>query len=155
MKRSILSFAAVLALAGGLVAAGLAAAPNSASVLIRHQVRGCHSWSVNGGAFKASQSLTIRRGGSIVFTNNDVMPHQLIKTSGPAVKMVNLKTNMMGMGMHGPTSPGVMAHMGASTKVTFAKAGVYKLVTKAGEDYAPGMKTIGEDNVLRLTVTVS
>jgi hypothetical protein len=36
------------------------------------------------------------------------------------------------------------------------KAGVYKFTTKAGEDYswASNMKTTGEDNVLRLTVTV-
>ncbi len=27
--------------------------------------------------------------------------------------------------------------------------------TKAGEDYMKGMKTIGEDNVLRLVVTVA
>ena len=40
-------------------------------------------------------------------------------------------------------------------KVTFSKAGVYKLTTKPGEDYMKGMKTIGEDNVLRLTVKVS
>jgi len=28
-------------------------------------------------------------------------------------------------------------------------------MTKAGEDYMAGVKTIGEDNVLRLTVVVS
>jgi hypothetical protein len=50
-----------------------------------------------------------------------------------------------------------MNHMSASVKVTFSKAGVYKLTTRAGEDYPSmkGMKTIGEDNVLRLTVKVS
>ena len=38
--------------------------------------------------------------------------------------------------------------------VTFTKPGVYKFTTKAGEDFMSGVKTIGEDNVLRLTVTV-
>jgi hypothetical protein len=45
--------------------------------------------------------------------------------------------------------------MGASVKVTFSKAGTYLFKTKAGEDYMPGVKTIGEDNILRLTVTVA
>jgi len=48
-----------------------------------------------------------------------------------------------------------MAHMAATAKVRFAHAGVYRFTTKAGEDYMEGMKTIGEDNVLRLTVKVS
>ena len=37
----------------------------------------------------------------------------------------------------------------------FAKAGVYTFTTKAGEDYMKGIKTIGEDNVLKLKVTVN
>ena len=49
-----------------------------ASVVIRHQTRGCHAWSVNGGAFKARQSLTLQRGGTLVVTDNDVMPHKLV-----------------------------------------------------------------------------
>lgn len=51
--------------------------------------------------------------------------------------------------------PGLMAHMGATVKVSFTRPGVYRFTTKAGEDYMPGVKTIGEDNVLRLTVRVS
>jgi hypothetical protein len=49
-----------------------------------------------------------------------------------------------------------MRHMSASVRVTLGKPGTYRFTTKAGEDY-PGMsmKTIGEDNVLRLTVRVS
>jgi hypothetical protein len=39
--------------------------------------------------------------------------------------------------------------------VKFPAKGVYKLMTKAGEDYMEGMKTTGEDNVLRAIVTVS
>ena len=49
----------------------------------------------------------------------------------------------------------MMARMGSRTKVTFGKAGIYKFTTKAGEDFMSGIKTIGEDNVLGLTVTVS
>ena len=68
----------VLALAG-ILAAIAAAAPKQASLVIRHQIRGCHSWSLNRGAYAPSQSLTLARGGSISVTNNDVMPHQLVE----------------------------------------------------------------------------
>ena len=40
------------------------------------------------------------------------------------------------------------------SKVTFTKAGVYTFTTKPGEDLMSGVNTIGEDNVLKLTVTV-
>ncbi len=112
-----------------------------ASVTIRHQTHGCHSWSINGGAGRASLTTTLARGGTIRFVNNDVMSHKLIKTSGPAVRYVGNPS---------------MRHMSASVSVKLAKAGTYRFTTKAGEDY-PGIhvKTIGEDNVLRLTVKVS
>jgi hypothetical protein len=45
--------------------------------------------------------------------------------------------------------------MSAQAKVFFAKKGTYRFKTKAGEDYMSGMKTVGPDNVLRLTVVVS
>ena len=48
-----------------------------------------------------------------------------------------------------------MVGMGSGVIVKFAKSGVYHFKTNAGEDYMPGMKTVGEDNVLRLTVYVS
>jgi plastocyanin len=144
MKRLLFIFAG-LALVASLAAGGFAAttkAPKSSKVMIRHQVRGCHSWSVNGGAYRATLSISLARGGTITFMNMDVMPHKLVKTNGPAIHFAG-KPNMN--------------HMSATVKVTFSKAGVYKLTTKAGEDYPSmkGMKTIGEDNVLRLTVRVS
>ena len=48
-----------------------------------------------------------------------------------------------------------MSKIGASTKIVLAKAGTYRFTTKVGEDYMKGVKTIGEDNVLKLTVKVS
>jgi plastocyanin len=125
-----------------LAAAGAASASSpSASILIRHQVRGCHTWSVNGNAFKAAQSVELARGTVVRVRNNDVMPHRLVQVSGPASKLVTPAMN----------------HMGATAKIVLAKAGVYKFTTKAGEDYPgmDGMKTVGEDNVLHLIVTVS
>jgi len=135
------SLLVVLSLALGLAgAASAASAPGHASLVIRHQMRGCHTWSVNGGAFKASQSVTLRRGATLSLKDNDVMPHTLVLTSGPALRIGHAK----------------LSHMGDSLKLTFAKSGVYHFTTKPGEDYASmsGMKTIGEDNVLRLTVVV-
>jgi plastocyanin len=138
LKRT--SVLLVLAVALGLAgAASATSSPGHASLLIRHQVRGCHSWSVNGGAFKASQSISLRHGGWLAVTNNDVMPHTLVLTSGPSLRIAHPK----------------LGHMGASLKLTLTKPGVYHFTTKPGEDYMAGMKTIGEDNVLRLTVVVS
>ena len=150
-------FLALLTLAGILAAAAPAAGSTHASVVIRHQLRGCHAWSVNGSAFRATQSVTIRAGGSISVTNNDVMPHKLVELSGPAVVYTRLKAGMSGkgMGLEGAFRPAMLARMGAASKITFAKPGLYRFTTKPGEDYMAGMKTVGEDNVLRLTVNVT
>jgi plastocyanin len=142
---------AVLALAG-ILAASAPAAANQASLVIRHQARGCHSWSLNGGAYAPSQAVVLNRGGSVSITNNDVMPHQLIKTSGPAVAITRLSSGM-GMGKSS-SSPAMLGRMGAAARLTFTSAGVYHFMTKPGEDYMKGIKTVGDDNVLRLTVRV-
>jgi plastocyanin len=140
MKRLHAIIAAVALVS--VVAAAASAAPSSSTIVIRHQVRGCHTWSVNGGPYKAAQSTTIARNGTMTIIDNDVMPHKLIQKSGPGARFVGRPA---------------MNHMGASVKVVFSKPGVYRFTTKPGEDYMnmPMMKTIGEDNVLRLTVTVS
>ena len=156
MKPNRLFLATV---AGTAVAAALAVSASGAanvSLLIRHQLRGCHAWSVDGGAYKASQTVTVARNTVLTVVDNDVMPHRLVQLSGPALKFVNLKTGMTGAGMgtSGKAAPGAMTHMGASTRVVFTQPGAYRFTTKAGEDYMSGMKTIGEDNVLRLKVIV-
>ena len=135
MKRMLLTTVA----AGALLAVP-AQAGSGTSIIISHQVRGCHGWSVNGGPSKARQVVQIRRGSSITFTNNDVMPHKLVKLSGPAAVI------------HKAT----MNHMSAVTTVRFTAAGTYKFKTKAGEDYKymKHIPTKGKDSVLRLTVHV-
>jgi hypothetical protein len=153
VSRAI-SALAVFATATVAIGAASAAAPGHASIVIRHQTAGCHTWSVDGGAFKARQVVALKRGAWIVVTNNDIMPHTLIKTSGPALRMVNLKTPNI-VGLRGHFGPGAMAHIGAKVRVTFSAPGVYHLTTKPGEDYMKAPATMGEDNVLRLTVKVS
>jgi hypothetical protein len=151
---STIPMLAVLASACAVMATG-ASASGGSTLVIRHQVKGCHTWSANGDAYKPTQSITLRRGASLSVTNNDVMPHKLLETSGPAVRITRLAAGM-GMGMTGTFPPAMMARMGSGSKLTFTKPGVYKFTTKPGDDYKGmgKMETVGEDNVLKLTVTV-
>jgi len=130
---------AFVALGAIVAATAFAATPRHASITIRHEVKGCHSWALGHGSPTSHLGTTLAAGGSITFTDNDVMSHQLVMKSGPAKVLA---------GVH------AMSHIGATAKVTFPRAGTYRFTTKAGEDYTKGIKTVGEDHVLTLTVTV-
>jgi plastocyanin len=136
IKRALLPI-----LATALVAVSPAAAGGAATVTISHQMKGCHMWQLNGGTPKAHLSIALKAGTMVRFVNDDIMPHRLIQQAGPKLALAHANLN----------------RMSASTSVRFAHAGTYRFTTKAGEDY-PWMKsmakTIGEDNVLRLTVHV-
>ena len=116
--------------------------PQRASIVIRHQVRGCHGMLVNGATNSvASTTLRLTPGSTLNVTDNDIMPHKLVQLAGPGAVLTGA----------------AMGSMGAKSSVTFPKAGVYSLTTKAGEDY-PGVKaaaTVGEDNTLKIRVLVS
>jgi hypothetical protein len=129
-----LTMLVALAVAGSAVAA-----TNNATLTIKHQARGCHSWSFDGKSWQATQTIKLVRGGVLTVVDNDVMPHKLIQVSGP-------KAAVSGM---------TMSHMHASAHVAFLTKGTYVFKTRAGEDYMMGIKTIGEDNVLKLVVTVT
>lgn len=133
MKLALITLVA-LALAGSALAA-----PRAATLTIRHQTHGCHSWSLDGKSWNPTQKLSLAAGGKVTVVDNDVMPHSLIQVSGP-------KASLNGA---------AMKHMGATAKITFPAKGTYVFKTRAGEDYMKGVKTTGEDNVLRLVVTVS
>jgi plastocyanin len=128
------------ALAALVVTSAAAPAGGPATVTIRHQMHGCHSWSFNAGPFKASQSITLKAGTVLRFTNNDVMPHKLVQVAGPRVRLAHPN----------------MIKVASSATVKPTQKGLYRFTTKAGEDYAwaGSMKTVGEDNVLHLTVRV-
>jgi hypothetical protein len=137
-KKRIRTTALALALTAVFAGSALASAPKT-TLTIRHQTRGCHAWSFNSGAYKASLKIKLTRGTTLNVIDNDMMPHELIQLAGPKAKVI---------------AP-AMNHMSAQAKVIFAKKGTYRFTTKAGEDYVKGIKTVGPDNVLRLTVTVS
>ena len=133
---------ALLALAAVAIAvAAPAGAKAPIPIRIQHQVHGCPSWSVANGAYYPAQTVRVHAGTSFTITNNDVMPHTLVQLTGPRVTL-----HSQGMG-----------HMGATTQLTLRTPGTYRFTTKPGEDYPgmAGMKTIGEDNVLRLMVVVA
>jgi plastocyanin len=135
MKRSITFLAAAIAAAAF---AAQAVAGSTVKITIQHEKVGCHSWAIGNGAYKATQSLTVKAGTSLEFIDNDVMPHQIIELSGRKLAI---------SGSH-------LTKMGAHTTITLTKPGTYVFGTKAGEDYTKGIVTVGEDHVLRLVVTV-
>ena len=139
-RHKIRGAALALAVLAALAVTSAAPAGGGATMTIRHQMRGCHSWSFNSGPFKASQSVSVKAGTVLRFTNNDVMPHKLVQAAGPKVRL---------------THPN-MVKMASSATVKLTQKGVYRFTTRAGEDYAwaGSMKTVGEDNVLSLTVRV-
>jgi len=151
MKRSLITLAVFAA--GATLAAGAAAA-SPATLTIRHQLRGCHTWSLNGDPFAPSQTVKLARGTALTITNDDVMPHALVQLGGPAASVTNLMPSGKPAVGAANAHPGRMGRPGAESRVVFAHPGVYRFTTKAGEDYMPGVKTIGPDNVLKLTVVV-
>ena len=88
-RRVFRGAAVALAAAAALAVASAAPAGSSTSVTIRHQTHGCHAWSVNSGPFKAALVVTVRQGTVLKVTNNDVMPHKLIQTSGPKLRLIH------------------------------------------------------------------
>jgi plastocyanin len=130
-----------LALALTAVFVTSASASASKTITIRHQMRGCHTWSFASGPYKASLQFRVVHGTSVVFVNNDIMSHKLVQTAGPTARVINAKMN----------------RIGAKASVKLTHRGVYRFITKPGEDYPKfgEMKTIGEDNVLRLVITVT
>src|SRR6266568_4621598 len=124
MKRRTRFQMSVLGLVLAALFAGTAFAHAPKTITIRHQMRGCHTWSFAGGPYRASLHVKIDRDTSIVFVDNDVMPHKLVQLSGPKASL---------------TTPN-MNHMTAKAVATFPKAGTYRFTTRPGEDYMKGMR---------------
>ena len=154
MKRYAL-WAAAAGVVSVLAVPSTAAAPSSASIVIRHQLRGCHTWSVNGGAYRPMLEARVRRGGSITITNNDPMVHKLLQLAGRPVAMRHTADrHRMRVGLKHITGRGVMNHMQATLRVTFLRRGLHRFTTKDLGDYFE-LTTSGEHNHLMLVVRVS
>ena len=139
MKRILVLTAALAGLTFALTAS--AAAPPT--LMIHHQMHGCHAWSLNGGPMKVVQTVRVARGGSLVLTNNDAMYHKLIKISGPAVSYkITAKGTAIKNAVKLPWAPGMMGRPGATLKVTFPAKGTYVFKTVFGEDYMPMGETV-------------
>ena len=143
-KKRIRRLAAALAAAAGAVIVASASAHTTAAT--HHHSppdarpvdsRSLSNGPLQGGAVAHGSS----RGATLTVKNNDVDAAQ----ARPAHQAPPRRSSRPRMG-----------RVGATARVHFTKAGVYKFKTKAGEDYswASHMMTTGEDNVLRLTVTV-
>ena len=133
----------------------VAATPSSASIALRHQLRGCHAWSLNGGPYSAGLDVRLARGGTLTITNVDLMVQKLIRERGAAVRMRTVSHDHLKLvGLHRLAGPGIMNHMGAALEVTFPRPGTYRFRTEDLGDYFE-LKTAGEDNRLTLVVKVS
>ncbi len=162
MRTKPIALAALLIAVLALSVSAFAAAPKSATLVVRHQVRGCHAWSLNGGPYVAHQVVRVARGGSLTVTNNDLMAQELVKTGGQAMTMNLVRQSHMGsmpMGMPkgmamGKAGPYTMSHMGATLAVIFPRAGTYRFKLVDRGDYVE-VETKGADNELTLNVVVS
>ena len=128
------------------LAAATAAGAGSARVVritIRHQDGGCHAWSVDGGPYRAAQTVTLAGGGVIDFMNDDLMTHRLVQLAGPKVAM---PPTMLQSTFHHPG--------GGNVSLRFTAAGTYRFRTIDGDDADKPVDTAGAENVLRLTVHV-
>ena len=140
-RKKKMRIAGLAAAVTALVFVSVASAHAPQTITIRHQTHGCHAWAFAKGPYKATLNIRVDRDATLRFVNNDVMPHKLAQVAGP--KAAIAKANMN--------------HMSAVAILMFPGKGTYRFTTKAGEDYPMGgmkMKTVGEDNVLRLTVVV-
>jgi plastocyanin len=135
MKRSLVVLAAGVAAAA---LAGHASAAGTVAITIHHQTAGCHAWAIGNGPYKVTQALSVSRGTTLTFTNNDVMGHIVIQLVGPEVSVTGRLMNTMGAQAH----------------LMLTKPGTYVFGTKEGNDYYKGVVTTGPDNILRLIVTV-
>lgn len=108
----------------------------STTVNIPHVQDGCHLWAA-GAKQSYNMKLLLKRGARLTIVNRDINGHHLVQQAGPKVPAARLSMN-------------------AKTTIAFAKAGVYRFVTKAFE--IPGMPEVGmegTDHPLQLTVVVT
>lgn len=189
MKRLLAPAVLLLLIAAGAVTAIAARSDATGTrqhpqLVIRPEVVGSHSWSLNGGDYKLEQTIRLREGDSLQVINRDISTHTLVKVSGGELAFQQFQAETpMGAGeapqaadltgtvlsakmpilpeptgeaaMPAPLESGEMAQYGAGVQVSFNEAGSYKLITEEGASYFPGgVETIGPNNTLTVHVLV-
>lgn len=131
----MLSAAALVAAVG--VGTAAAASPTF-RLTILHYVKGCHVWQSATGVIGPEAKVTLKRGTKLEIRASCPMDFDVRQVRGPKLAFASRR---------------VMA--GTTYTVSFPKPGVYKLT---GENVQTsdevGLETLGEDNVLTLTVVV-
>lgn len=123
---------------GSMSMSGTQAGSAADQLTIVHVQKGCHVWS-NGNQQMPMMRLSLKPGQMLRIMNQDIDMHRMVELSGPAT-----------MALGGPMK------QGTADSLTFTKPGVYRFGTKSSAMKGmPEAPTIGPDNMLRLTVTVS
>ena len=126
----------LLALVGAVFA--VAAPSKTVQLAIVHTVSGCHIWQA-AHAHGPATALKLKQGDKITLRISCPMDFRLVQTKGPRLALGD------------PT-----LHTGTQRTIKFAKRGVYVLqATNLQSSADVGLQTLGPDNSLRLTVTVS
>ena len=123
-----------------LVAAVFAVAAPSKTVqlAIVHTVSGCHIWQT-AHAHGPATVLKLKKGDKVTLRVSCPMDFVLVQTKGPRLALGDSTM-----------------HTGTQRTIVFAKRGVYVLrATNVQSSADMGLQTLGADNALRLTVTVS
>jgi hypothetical protein len=116
----------------------VAAPSRTVQLAIVHTVSGCHVWQT-AHAHGPTTALKLKKGDRITLHVTCPMDFQLVQVSGPRLSLGD------------PT-----LHTGTQRTIVFAKRGVYVLrATNLESSAEMGLQTLGADNSLRLTVTVS
>ena len=120
----------------------LTAAPGAASSTIRmeivHYFRGCHVWS-RASVVGPSARVTTPHGARLTIRISCPMDFDLSQTAGPPL---NLGSRRL--------------YAGTTTAIVFKRRGVYKLIAKnVKSSVEAGLQTLGDDNLLSLTVRVT
>ena len=95
----MLSLSLTVAIAAVLGASAFGSSVANNTLVISHVMKGCHTWAYNGAKPAVNQTIRLHAGQSLVLRNNDVMPHQLVKVSGPTPGMKLVSGGMMSSGM--------------------------------------------------------
>jgi hypothetical protein len=128
MKLIALAFAALV----------VAAPSKTVRLTIIHTVHGCHVWQSKTD-LGPSGTLQLHRGDRVQLRVSCPMDFTLTQVRGPRLPLGD-----------------PVVHTGTSRTIAFAKKGVYVLsATNMQSSTEMGLQTLGPDNTLRLTVTVS